>query len=211
MSPPTSIIKTPHSRRQKACETCRRRKERCDGLQPCGRCCTRKVESECRRQSSICPSQLPQVNDLVLTDAHLDIDNNSVPDATYEPELAGTQPVSIPQLRSASPTISKHVSISSPLQNPMGFTVSLTSRLVRDRQGAYVFLGPSANLSMLQCIRKVVYSALGPCQFTEEPPEDDLVDEDPSTAVNWDTASVEPQRPSVTDVYYYYERHKLRV
>ncbi|KAJ5142763.1 uncharacterized protein N7515_001550 [Penicillium bovifimosum] len=205
MPPPASIIKPPHSRRQKACETCRRRKERCDGLQPCGRCCTRKVASECRRRPSVYPPQLPQNNDLVLPEAHLDIDENDVPTATYESELVGTQPAPIPQLHSPSPTISRHLSASLPLENPMGSTVSLTSCLVRDRQGAYMFLGPSANLSMLQCIRKVVYSALGPCQFTEEPPQNDLVDEDPDITVNWDTASVEPQRPSVADARYYLE------
>lgn len=66
-----------------------------------------------------------------------------------------------------------------------------------------MFLGPSANLSLLQCIRTVAYSVLGPNRFTEEPPENDLVDEDPSVPINWNQESIEPPRPSQTDALYY--------
>ncbi|KAJ5455430.1 hypothetical protein N7475_010551 [Penicillium sp. IBT 31633x] len=201
MSPPNAISKTGYSRRQKACETCRRRKERCDGLQPCGRCRFRKVESECRRRSSICLAQLPQINAVDSTNSQL-VDYGNNHGAAFTDSVP--QQATITQLGSPSlTTISKNISVTSPQGTPLGFTEFLTSRLVRDRQGAYMFLGPSANLSMLQCIRKIVYNALGPCQFTEEPAQNDLVDEEPIIPVNWSKASVEPQRPTETDALYY--------
>ena len=43
-------------KRVRACETCRRRKEKCDGLSPCARCVQRGASLQCRHQSS--PSSL---------------------------------------------------------------------------------------------------------------------------------------------------------
>ncbi|OQD68755.1 hypothetical protein PENDEC_c031G06329 [Penicillium decumbens] len=77
------------------------------------------------------------------------------------------------------------------------------SRLIRDRQGAYMFLGPSANLSALQTIRNIVHSELGASHFTEMPAENDFVDEDCTMSINWDEANMEPPRPSVADCDYY--------
>ncbi|KAJ5788551.1 hypothetical protein N7457_003541 [Penicillium paradoxum] len=204
MSPPPSISKSGYSRRQKACETCRRRKERCDGLQPCGRCRTRKVEAECRRRSSICLAQLPRINGLDVISELGETRNHESAISASGAGFSVPQPQApITQLGSPSlTTISRNLSISSSLGSPKGITTFLTSRLIRDRQGAYMFLGPSANLSMLQCIRKIVCCAIGPCQFTEEPQQSDLVDEDPTISVNWNKASVEPQRPSATDAHY---------
>lgn len=56
---------------------------------------------------------------------------------------------------------------------------------------------------MVQSIRKVVFTALGPNRFTEEVPEKDLVDEDPTAPVDWTNAGLEPQRPSEEDARYY--------
>lgn len=66
-----------------------------------------------------------------------------------------------------------------------------------------MFLGPSANLSMLQSVRQVVFAALGPNQFTEEASEKDLVDEDYTEPVDWTKARLEPRRPSEEDARYY--------
>ncbi|KAJ5700047.1 hypothetical protein N7536_003060 [Penicillium majusculum] len=205
MSLPASLVPQKGSfRRRKACENCRRRKERCDGVQPCGRCRRRRVEGECQQRPLVChPPQPPSQNkrDSVSTGSEPDGNGNyDTPAAAYGPGLPDS--CKEPTFDSSSPSltsISSHLSISSSL----GSTVSHTSRLVRNHQGAYIFLGPSANLSLLQCIRKVAYNALGPNHFAEEPPENDLVDEDPSVPINWIQASIEPPRPSKTDTYYY--------
>jgi hypothetical protein len=38
---------TDRKRAEKACTSCKRRKEKCDGIQPCGRCKHRNRETEC--------------------------------------------------------------------------------------------------------------------------------------------------------------------
>ncbi|KAJ5811731.1 hypothetical protein N7474_008032 [Penicillium riverlandense] len=98
----------------------------------------------------------------------------------------------------SSTSISRNLSISS----QFGSVVSHMSRLVRDHQGTYIFFGPSANLSMLQTIRKIVHRALGPSNFREVPAEDDLVDEEAVSIEGNDTVA-EPSRPSVADARYY--------
>ncbi|KAJ5640051.1 uncharacterized protein N7484_007913 [Penicillium longicatenatum] len=78
------------------------------------------------------------------------------------------------------------------------------SRLIRDPHGTYMFLGPSANLSAVQSIRKIVHSVLGAGYFAEIPAEDDLVDDISPFSINQNEVNMEePPRPSVTDTRYY--------
>lgn len=44
-------------------------------------------------------------------------------------------------------------------------------------------------MSFLQGLRQIVYQALGSCPFTDEPVEQDLVDEKPAMPVNWPVAN----------------------
>ena len=47
--------------------------------------------------------------------------------------------------------------------------VPRVARLLRDGQGKFMYVGDSASLSFLQSIRRVVSSAIGHCEFTEDP------------------------------------------
>lgn len=126
--------------------------------------------------------------------------SNDAAAPVYDPDFMGSWKG--PEAQSCSPsctTISKNLSISS----QFGCMVSHKSRIIRDHQGSYIFLGPSANLSMLQSIRNIVHSALGPSHFREVPAENDLVDVEPAVRKNWKEASTEPPRPSVADSHYY--------
>lgn len=175
-------------RRRKACENCRRRKEKCDGLQPCGRCRTRRVEGECPRRSSCLGSPRQQqgkkgshshASDGASSSSNT---NNTAGARRFPDDCQGT--TNLPGL------------------SRLGCRVSLMPRLIRNRHGEYVFLGTSANVSFLQGLRQIVYQTLGPCPFTDESVEKDLVDEEPAMPVNWPVANAEPQRPSVADARY---------
>ncbi|KAJ5910501.1 hypothetical protein N7504_005144 [Penicillium tannophilum] len=77
------------------------------------------------------------------------------------------------------------------------------SRLIRDPQGTYVFLGPSANLSVVQSLRKIIHGTLGTGYFKDISAENDLVDDIPAESVNRSEAPMEPPRPSIADTRYY--------
>lgn len=66
-----------------------------------------------------------------------------------------------------------------------------------------MFLGPSANVSVLQSIRKIVHGSLGPSHFAEMPAEDDFLDGDSTMGIDWDEVNREPPLPSVADARYY--------
>ncbi|KAL2831298.1 hypothetical protein BJY01DRAFT_254337 [Aspergillus pseudoustus] len=157
------------TRRRKACDNCRRRKERCDGLQPCGRCKRRRVDGECRRLLPVCHSSQQQRK-------------RSSP-ATELLPTAAAQDFLHPNHDQSSPfltTICTDIFTSSSTDS----IVFHTTHLIRNSYGAYIV-------------------ALGPCTFTEEPPEGDLVDEHPTVSANEADVNVEPQRPSPADARYY--------
>ncbi|KAJ5537714.1 hypothetical protein N7494_007193 [Penicillium frequentans] len=77
------------------------------------------------------------------------------------------------------------------------------SRLIRDPQGTYVFLGPSANLSVVQSLRKIIHGTLGTGYFKDVSAENDLVDDMPAESVNRNKTPMEPTRPSISDTRYY--------
>ncbi|PVH70562.1 hypothetical protein DL98DRAFT_618773 [Cadophora sp. DSE1049] len=98
----------------RACDNCKRRKERCNGIQPCGRC-----------------SPHPDSDEL-----------SSAP---------------VPHL----------------------------SRLIQDAKGKFLFIGDSANLSLLQNIRRVVEASIGACAFTADPLRHLMVEETPQGQTHW--------------------------
>ncbi|KIA75482.1 hypothetical protein HK57_00031 [Aspergillus ustus] len=192
----TGLIPTPDSyhglerptRRRKACDNCRRRKERCDGLEPCGRCKRRRVDRECRRLFPGCgPSQQQRKSSLSSADL--------LPTTAAPNPLPATHTSSSPFLTTISTDTSTFSSSKS--------IIFHTTRLIRNSHGGYTVHGPSANLSVVQSVRQVVHSALGACPFTEERPEGDLIDEQITASANWTDLNAEPQRPSPADARYY--------
>ncbi|RVX73237.1 hypothetical protein B0A52_02365 [Exophiala mesophila] len=150
----------------KACSNCRRRKERCDGMQPCGRCISRNVASECQpvlassfaRSAHSAHSKKPgrHRNGLGETDLVNDATNASIIDLMDEIELQTSN-----QTDRSNP---EHILV----ESPSASTYSV-SRLLRDPRGRYMFIGDSANLSFLQTIRKVIKDSIGACPLTEDP------------------------------------------
>ncbi|KAK2612494.1 hypothetical protein QQS21_001432 [Conoideocrella luteorostrata] len=129
----------------RACDTCKKRKERCDGIQPCGRCNERGVQDKCRFDTDhgVRRRRSRHVNH-----------------AAAEPEAPAIDTegaVCTPQ--SANTAWEQQSSVA-------GFQ---QSRLVKDKRGRSIFLGDSANLSLLRVIREVAKTCHGDCKFVCDP------------------------------------------
>ncbi|KAF4956909.1 hypothetical protein FGADI_3512 [Fusarium gaditjirri] len=138
-----------------ACESCKRRKERCDGNLPCRRCAIRQIASECRysapkRRASISSRQSASVDPRdplePLTDMLL-----NYPTTTLDQPLHQT----------ASQLGDSFLDI--------GDTFYDTYRLAENDQQNSVYFGDAANESFFRQIRQLVARALGPCPFVQQP------------------------------------------
>ncbi|KAG9503690.1 hypothetical protein J7337_003642 [Fusarium musae] len=182
---PSRKLKDSERRRcANACYTCKRRKERCDGRQPCGRCVTRGVDSEC----SFTPS--PTTKRRV---------RSARPPSSGAGNLQG----------SISPSVSSSIEVfdQTPpqLSNQAGHGShkdhterAQFSTLIQDGHGKFVFIGDAANLSFLQIIRRLVRDSLGPCAFTEDALQYLMVEAKPSDSSTW-FVNIMDDTPAIPD------------
>lgn len=201
---PTPRVKDNERRRcAQACLTCKRRKERCDGHQPCRRCSARGQSSQCsftfqpgtpwaqrRRQGKRRQQSAGSGSPVSL---HANGTAATSPDAESGPP----QPSATAAGASASspPNQPKHTSALLPRQ----------SRLILDGRGKFMYIGDSANLSFLQVIRRIVQDSLGPCAFTSDPSRHFIVEETPADSGPgwmWQMAQQPPPKPRVADAEY---------
>lgn len=179
--------------RRQACGNCKRRKERCDGRRPCGRCCVRRVEQECSaqdtRRGSTPHDTSYSLSSTVNNDE--DVDHGHMqdhPEKMTENRHATNPPVGIHDLASSI--------------SPLEPRVAQNYRFCRNRNGEYIFVGQSSNLSVLHSLRQLVSSCLGSCPFVDEPAESDLVEDEPFESIDWGRGTVKPQLPCEEDARY---------
>ena len=179
----------------KACANCRRRKERCDRRQPCGRCVYRRVASGClfpHSSSSHSSSSPPgpgrkdgrasittTTSQVTVADV---INQGQVYIPPLELEVSGDNNASMTTGDTASPVVSKHH----------------LSRLLRDPRGKYMFIGDSANLSFLQGIRKLVQDSIGECHLTKDPLRHQMVEAAPDRQPTWFKVNSTHPSPTLT-------------
>lgn len=149
----------------RACDTCKRRKEKCDGQQPCLLCKRRGREPECifteaysRRGSHRNASDKPSPSQpMTLMDALND---------SNDAEIAIESLLTLSGSRSApkSPQYDKY-------QDDLvsRAPVPKLARLLRDGRGKFIFVGDSSNLAFVQNIRRLVKTEIGECQLTSDP------------------------------------------
>ncbi|KAK2699728.1 hypothetical protein QWA68_000802 [Fusarium oxysporum] len=173
---PSRKLKDSERRRcANACYTCKRRKERCDGRQPCSRCITRGVDAEC----SFTPSPTTKRR------------ARNVQPNYVNPTSSRDEPQDL-----ISPSISSSIEVFdqtlSQLSSQLGHDLHKAhtdrpqlSTLVQDGHGKFVFIGDAANLSFLQIIRRLVRDSVGPCAFTEDALQHLMVEAKPSDSAAW--------------------------
>ncbi|KAL4744463.1 hypothetical protein BDW72DRAFT_208999 [Aspergillus terricola var. indicus] len=161
----------------RACETCKRRKERCDGHQPCRRCMIRGVDADCR----ITHAPLPVMLESLL------------PSPESDPEGWGGNNenpfVSSPELRQVVP----------------GRPLPRLPALAKDERGTYMYIGDAATLSFLHSARRIVQSVLAHCDFVDDPLGPHTGEAHPGAASDRPTAqdvTKPPPKPTLEEVGY---------
>ncbi|KAK1712172.1 hypothetical protein BDP67DRAFT_518120 [Colletotrichum lupini] len=210
---PTKRVRQSERRRcVKACGNCKRRKERCDGQQPCRRCVIRRVEADCtfigpptnfaaaEDSSSVRSPDRPQVH-VPPAPPHRGSPPGHGQDlfSSYGPTASFHEAVISPshhhQHRRASSSIS-HLSQST--------AVPKVSRLIADGKGRFMFIGDAANLAFLKVIRRLVRDRVGLCPFTDDPLRHIMVEATPEGRPKWiitNPADI-PSKPSTEQARY---------
>ncbi|KAL4731715.1 hypothetical protein ACLX1H_000696 [Fusarium chlamydosporum] len=201
---PTRRVRDCERRRcAEACESCKRRKQRCDGRRPCARCIKRGLGHECRGSPSasgpgprrIVASSLPSP------------DPDGLSNITEQPTPAGSIIVgSRSGLTSVENTFTEEEASSSfqLLSETQPERLPRMSRLVQDTRGEYMFIGDSASLSFLQNIRRIVRRSIGDCALVNDPLRHGIVESSPETRRGWILSSARnpPSRQTEQDAEY---------
>ncbi|KAJ6178319.1 hypothetical protein N7519_008780 [Penicillium mononematosum] len=140
---------------RRACDSCKRRKQKCNGEQPCTICVQRRKESECHFSDR--PARLLK------------------PDAKDSTMLLSERMAASPQRETAMDRLlnsleDQGMNMERQEKDEKEGTapVPKVARLLRDGQGKFMYIGDSASLSFLQSLRRVVTSSIGRCEFTED-------------------------------------------
>ncbi|KPM37662.1 hypothetical protein AK830_g8905 [Neonectria ditissima] len=205
-----------------ACESCKHRKQRCDGLRPCRRCVRRGLARDCQSSTTRFPllaSSLPSPD----PDHYRTANETATPPAGgpsperltpgRHPDDGGGQPTpatgpSPARNRAADAFVSpaglsssdapSSSSSSQLLSRGFPARVPQMSRLVKDTKGQYMFIGDSATLSFVQNIRRIVRKSLGSCAFVDDPLRHLIVESSPDTRRGWIMSSAQNPPPKQT-------------
>uniref|UniRef100_A0A0B7K947 Zn(2)-C6 fungal-type domain-containing protein n=2 Tax=Bionectria ochroleuca TaxID=29856 RepID=A0A0B7K947_BIOOC len=166
-----------------ACESCKKRKAKCDGILPCDQCKTRCVEDSCRYSRDPRPTS--------RDGSEKTIDSGG--------RTRGQVRVDLGEPRGSPSSIRpRHKQLDVPVS---GSTASSAeSQMLKDSKGKFssladaydkVYAGESASLSFMETVKHAVQIAVGPCAFTNDPGRSPMVENSPK--IRFDTA----KRPSL--------------
>ncbi|KAF5005535.1 hypothetical protein FDECE_8028 [Fusarium decemcellulare] len=141
-----------------ACDTCKRRKEKCNGVSPCNQCQARGVEYDCRYSKT---PQPPRDDGL----------KRRLRQGQVQPQV--TVPGNGPS--NAIPTSLQHVDVSLAHTSPS----SVNLQMIKDSKEQFIYAGESASLSFLGIVRNAVKVAVGSCAFTNEPARNPMIENTP--------------------------------
>jgi hypothetical protein len=219
-------IVAPDKRRRiaRACDNCKRRKERCDGSRPCSICIRRRRESECHFSET--PARLlrgPQDNPATIgspssvsqaspsVNALRDRGGSDVPPPPQQTNVSHPGITSLGASTNLSPinvTLSGNLSDTSQAEMAIDRILNASvdqrgtrsnvdshsrpesvapvprlARLLRDTHGKFMYVGDSASLSFVQSVRRMVVSAIGDCDFTNDPLRHQIIESTPSSTM----------------------------
>ncbi|KAL2869986.1 putative C6 transcription factor [Aspergillus lucknowensis] len=144
---------------RRACDSCKRRKQKCNGEHPCTICIRRRKEAECHFSDKAARLLRP----------------NNNPKEPKEAMLLSEHIVSTPQRQTAMDHLlnaledqGASLEQQAPDDKDGAAPVPKVARLLRDDQGKFMYVGDSASLSFLQSVRRIVSLSIGQCEFTED-------------------------------------------
>ncbi|KAI9373177.1 hypothetical protein BJX61DRAFT_533354 [Aspergillus egyptiacus] len=178
--PEASTVPGARLRCRRACDSCKRRKQKCNGEQPCTICIARRKEAECHFSDK--PARLLRPNN-----------------SPKEAMLLSERMVSTPQRQTAmdhllnsledqSATMEQQVAEDKDGAAP----VPKVARLLRDGQGKFMYIGDSASLSFLQSVRRIVSMSIGRCEFTEDTSRHSMLEAFQSSSTTQTGPLIEP-------------------
>ncbi|KAJ6015078.1 hypothetical protein N7540_009669 [Penicillium herquei] len=140
---------------RRACDSCKRRKQKCNGEQPCTICVQRHKESECHFSDRPARLLKPESKDSTML-----LSERILP----TPQRATAMDRLLNSLEDRDMNLEQQTRDDKEGTAP----VPKVARLLRDGQGKFMYIGDSASLSFLQSVRRVVSSSIGRCEFTED-------------------------------------------
>lgn len=141
---------------RRACDSCKRRKQKCNGEQPCTICVQRHKESECHFSDR--PARLLKPDAI----------SSGVLLSEREPPSSPEQETAMDHLLTTLEDRTMDDEQEAREEKDGAAPVPKVARLLRDGQGKFMYIGDSASLSFLQSVRRVVSSSIGRCEFTED-------------------------------------------
>ncbi|KAE8386243.1 hypothetical protein BDV23DRAFT_190200 [Aspergillus alliaceus] len=165
---------------RRACDSCKRRKQKCNGEQPCTICVQRHKESECHFSDK--PARLLKPTDV-----------------SKETMLLSERLVPTPQRQTAMDRLlnsleDRNANLEQQaVDDKDGMApVPKVARLLRDGQGKFMYIGDSASLSFLQSVRRIVSSSIGRCEFTEDNSRHSMLEAFQNSSTTWTGSLIPP-------------------
>ncbi|KAL1952882.1 hypothetical protein VTO42DRAFT_4069 [Malbranchea cinnamomea] len=175
----------PRLRCARACDACKRRKEKCNGQQPCTLCLRRGKEAQCRFSNlparafrgaaGTARMTTTTTETATATQSASSAASSSAPVPKLSFRLSEDMPdtgksdVAIAQLlNSVEDDRSSSLDGASRPGSDGSAPVPKVARLLRAGQGSFMYVGDSANVSLLQSVRRIVSFAVGPCDLTTD-------------------------------------------
>jgi hypothetical protein len=170
-----------------ACDNCKRRKEKCDGANPCNLCRRRGREPECHYSDG--PVRSNRVHKLK---GSLDISHEAA--NTSDAEIAVESLLNLSSSRSSGRTPHSEGNRSNSISQA---PVSKLARPLRDGKGQFMYLGDSVNLPFLQNVCRLVKSSIGNCSLTTDHFRHALVENTPATRPHASPEAYSDIKPSL--------------
>ncbi|KAJ0300587.1 hypothetical protein Brms1b_012750 [Colletotrichum noveboracense] len=207
---PTKRVRQSERRRcVKACGNCKRRKERCDGQQPCRRCVIRRVESDCSFSGPTTTTFPPEGSASsarspppTQQQQRVAIDGSPASRGDIFHSYGST--ASFQEAHGVSPNHHHRRASSQVCHLSPNTVVPQISRLIGDGRGRFMFIGDAANLAFLKVIRRLVRDRVGSCPFTDDPLRHLMVEATPEGRPKWiitNPADI-PAKPSPEQARY---------
>lgn len=176
---PRPRVKDEDRRRvSRACDNCKRRKEKCDGSKPCNLCKRRGCEPECVYTEV--PSRVLQQKSRQSTGS-VELHNEMTYSSDAEIAVESLLNLSGAGNHSITRTPDHRDRRDSLISNESHAPVPKMARLLRDKLGKFMFVGESSNLAFLQMIRRTAKERIGECPFTLDPARKTMVEATPAT------------------------------
>ncbi|KAH8591215.1 hypothetical protein B0O99DRAFT_460758, partial [Bisporella sp. PMI_857] len=183
-----------------ACDPCKKRKEKCDGQQPCSNCSKRRRAPSCGfsthgRAASSGQAQMqrdPPTEGETIGSAGTDLTADTPCDTFLLADVLDTM---LSEGNNQAQTRAARV--------PRLF------RMLNDNPGKLIYIGDSASLSFLETVRRVVDTSIGPCDFTADKFRHQLI-EMSTTAAEYDVPEGEPTLHLAT-LYEFAQLHFMAV